>query len=195
MTRIARLAAVVLFASAYGAKAQATTLTPDAGWHMVDWNCGLGLVGRTCEVLDDQGQPHTVTDTPSDGHYDFSLAVAGVLTFTDMFTAGDEFTISVNSVDHATSAVLNPGFEPAGCEGNFGKPGCNYGFASGKTFSQLADEYLAFGNNSALSLALGPGAYSVVFTLTTRAPDTTTLNPDDLQERGLAAVRVDTAPE
>ncbi len=191
LTRVARIACLATVVGTWAGAAQATPLAVDAGWHVLDWNCSLGLVGRTCEIPGEG----TLTDTPSDGHYDFTLTGQGLLIFTDMFTAGDLFTININSIDHASSAVSTPGFEPAGCEGNFSKAGCDFGFASGKSFSQLADDYLAFGNNSTFALALAPGTYSVIFTLTQRAPDTATLDPADFQDRGLAAVRVDTVPE
>ena len=191
MTRLVPIACLAALLGPWAGAARATPLSVDGGWQRVDWNCGLGLVGRFCEIPGEG----TLTDTPSDGHYDFTLTSQGLLSFTDMFTAGDTFTININSIDHATSAVSSPGFEPAGCEGNFSKAGCAYGIASGKSFSQLADDYLAFGNNSMFSLTLGSGTYSVIFTLTQRAPDTATLDPADFQDRGLAAVRVDTVPE
>ena len=171
----------------------ATPLTVGGGWQVLDWNCGLAQVGTDC------GQP--VPDTPADGFYAFDLLTPGVLSFTDMFTAGDEFSIVVNGTPYATSAVAAAdfGFEPAGCEGNFQQAGCAYGFVpfpfDSARFNVLADQFRSFGKYSTLSLALGPGQYTVEFFVTAEAPNTHTADPTDLQPMGLAAVRVDTVPE
>jgi len=193
MARVGRVGLLIVVLGGWVARADAVPLTPDSGWNVLDWNCGLGQVGTI-----DCGQ--LTPDTPSDGSYEFQLLSPGVLTFTDMFTAGDEFDIVINGVHHPTSPVAagDFGFEPPGCEGNFMQAGCAYGLGSPidpAKFNALADAFQGFGEYSSLQLALGPGSYQVAFILTALAPQTATPDPNDLQSAGLAAVRVDVVPE
>ena len=191
MRRASGIATLVILASALATRVTATPLAVGSGWQKVEWNCGIGQIG---------GDPQC-GDTPGDGSYSFTLLSPGTLTLTDMFTAGDEFGLSLNGGGQTPTSAVPPadfGFEPAGCEGNFLQAGCAYGFpdqSDMQRFDSLASSFLGFGKYSSLQLALSPGSYVLQIFLTAQAPDTSTADPDDLQAAGLAAVRVDAVPE
>ncbi len=194
MPRIARVACLLAGIFAWASTAHATALTVGGGWNPVEWGCGIGQVGHG-------EQCGARPDTPADGFYSFQLLTPGALTFTDMFTAGDQFTLKINGSGYDSSPVsaVDFGYEQPECVGNFAQAGCPYGFNvfafDNARFNTLATLFQGPGKSSTLQVALGPGTYSVEFWLTAMAPNTSTAAPDDVQDSGLAAVRVDAVPE
>ena len=173
-------------------RAAATPLTVDGGWAVLEWNCGAGTIISTagCDA------------TPPDGFYEFTLTQPGRLTLTDLFTAGDEFQVTVTPQGGGTStqasspvAPIDQGFQP--CP-DFGLDPCfsDFGFGALVTDPEgTGNYYLTSGHYSTLQWLLGPGTYGVSFALTALAPDVADDFPGPFQEEGLAAVRVDTVPE
>jgi PEP-CTERM motif len=183
---------LIALTSLCAGRATATPLTVDGGWAVLEWNCGAGTIISTagCDA------------TPPDGFYEFTLTQPGRLTLTDLFTAGDEFEVTVTPQGGGTSmlasspvAPVDQGFQP--CP-DFGVDPCfsDFGFGALVTDPEgTGNYYLTSGHYSTLRLQLGPGTYDVSFALTALAPDIGDMFDGPYQTAGLAAVRVDAVPE
>lgn len=184
--RVPLVALAIALALLLPRPAEATPLTVDGGWHLVEWNCINGLVIGWCEGGDDV--PTLV--------YEFHIAVGStaVLTFTDMFTAGDAFDIRVDNdrTYSVQAAVDSPGYHPPNCE-SFGAAACDLGYDDYLLDpDRVASYFFDDGRWAQLTVPLGAGSHRVDFLVTRGAPDVRSSFPGDVQTSGRAAIRVDT---
>ncbi len=186
------IATLVILASALATRATATPLAVGSGWQALEWDCAPGQIVSSagCDA------------TPADGFFEFTLNEGGWLTLTDLFTAGDEFDVTVSQQGGGTStqssspvAAGDQGFQP--CP-DFGANPCFFDFGLGAFVTDregTGNYYLTSGHYSTLRWQLGPGTYDVSFALTGLAPDIGNMFDGPFQTAGLAAVRVDAVPE
>jgi len=188
MTRVARFIWLVALVGTWSGTAQATPLIPGTGWQDLEWDCVP--LGPGCTV------------TPADGVYEFTLTQNGILRLTDLFTAGDEFEVTVAPQGGGlpfdlTSSPVAPGdegfqpcdFRDATCRADFGRDAWN------ANREQIGNYYFTSGHYSTLQWQLAPGTYQLTFALTSLAPDVSDVFDGDFQTAGLAGVRVDLVPE
>ena len=179
-------ALVLLVTSAWSG--ESSPLVVGSGWYDLDWNCGVGQIIATIDCA----------ATPADGFYEFALTQPGLLTLTDLFTAGDEFDVAITLQGDGTAiyssssvAPADEGFQP--CP-DFGATACYNAFGAGALAlnrDATGNYYLTSGHYSTLQQMLAPGTYDVTFTLTALAPDNGDIFPGEFQTAGLALVRVD----
>lgn len=163
------------------ARAEATPIVVDGGWQTLTWTCADETDLTSCEV-----------DPPATNVLEFTLLTPGWLTLTDLFTAGDEFLLTVNGgSQHASSDVATPGYHPPECP-SFASPDCHVGIDDFHANPNVvASFFLNDGHVSVLRLFLDPGSYQVAFALTQLAPDVANSFDGQFQTQGIAAVRVD----
>jgi hypothetical protein len=159
----------------------AVPLTPGTGWTTFGWGCTNELDLSSCEL-----------DPPLTGDFELSLTAPTWLTITDLFTAGDVFSITFSGeLPILSSSVLVPGYHPPGCA-SFGDASCTVGFDDFNTDRDAVIEFfLNDGHVSTLKLLLDPGDYQFSLTLAALAPDVANSFDGDFQTLGLGALRVD----
>jgi hypothetical protein len=162
----------------------AAPITVDGGWNRIDWTCATESDLSSCLV-----------DPPASGVFDFTLVSPGWLTLTDLFTAGDEFLVTINGGPGvASSDVAVPGYHPPGCL-SFGALTCTVGFDDFIADPDaVATFFLVDGHVSTLKLLLDPGNYQLSIALTQLAPDVADSFSGDFQTLGVAMLRVEAAP-
>jgi hypothetical protein len=179
------MAAVCLALGVLGATeaTEAAPITVDGAWDLVEWSC-----------TDESDLSSCVVDPPVSNLFEFTLLTPGWLTLTDLFTAGDEFLLTVNGGPGiASSDVAIPGYHPPGCA-SFGDVTCTVGLddfiADPNT---VINFFLTDGHVSTLKLFLDPGVYQVSLALTQLAPDVANSSSGDFQTVGVATLQVESA--
>jgi hypothetical protein len=163
---------------------EAAPITVDGGWNSIEWACA-----------DESDLSSCVVDPPAGNLFEFTLLTPGWLTLTDLFTAGDEFLLTVNGgAAFASSDVAIPGYHPPGCA-SFGAATCTVGLDDfiGDP-NAVTNFFLTDGHVSTLTLFLEPGVYHLSLALTQLAPDVANSFSGEFQTLGVAMLQVESAP-